>query len=180
MSLTGKVAIVTGGARGIGRGVVLSLAQQGAKVSKFHILMLTISNNHTGRLQLHLGFIRKGSRSTMYRCERAGFTSGRCTRGYHSPEHTPNDYRDSTAHFRRRAARHPSKQCRRWRQSSSRGRHGRNLRTLDERQCQVLAIHDASFRSPRQSRRPHRQPFLDLCARWLLHSIRLCRDQGRG
>ncbi|KAM0723615.1 hypothetical protein Q7P37_000603 [Cladosporium fusiforme] len=33
MSLTAKVAIVTGGARGIGRGIVVALAQQGAKVA---------------------------------------------------------------------------------------------------------------------------------------------------
>ncbi|KAF5652784.1 short chain oxidoreductase [Fusarium sp. NRRL 25303] len=33
MSLTGKLAIVTGGARGIGRGIVLTLARQGAKVA---------------------------------------------------------------------------------------------------------------------------------------------------
>ncbi|KAI7521747.1 hypothetical protein KC331_g19610, partial [Hortaea werneckii] len=32
MSLTGKIAIVTGGARGIGRGIVLALATQGARV----------------------------------------------------------------------------------------------------------------------------------------------------
>ncbi|EON61542.1 hypothetical protein W97_00757 [Coniosporium apollinis CBS 100218] len=33
MSLAGKIAIVTGGARGIGRGIVLALAKQGAKAS---------------------------------------------------------------------------------------------------------------------------------------------------
>lgn len=32
MSLENKVAIVTGGARGIGRGIVLALATAGAKV----------------------------------------------------------------------------------------------------------------------------------------------------
>ena len=34
MSLLGKVAIVTGGASGIGRGIVLALAKEGAKVMK--------------------------------------------------------------------------------------------------------------------------------------------------
>lgn len=33
MSLTGKVAIVTGAARGIGAGIALRLAQEGARVS---------------------------------------------------------------------------------------------------------------------------------------------------
>lgn len=33
MSLEGKIAIVTGGARGIGAGIVRSLSKQGAKVS---------------------------------------------------------------------------------------------------------------------------------------------------
>ncbi|EXA34296.1 hypothetical protein FOQG_14464 [Fusarium oxysporum f. sp. raphani 54005] len=37
MSLTGKVAIVTGGARGIGKGIVLTLAKQGAKVAFTYI-----------------------------------------------------------------------------------------------------------------------------------------------
>jgi hypothetical protein len=32
MSLNNKIAIVTGGARGIGRGIVLALAKSGAKV----------------------------------------------------------------------------------------------------------------------------------------------------
>jgi NAD(P)-dependent dehydrogenase (short-subunit alcohol dehydrogenase family) len=33
MALNGKIAIVTGGARGIGRGIVLALSKQGAKVN---------------------------------------------------------------------------------------------------------------------------------------------------
>lgn len=33
MSLSGKIAIVTGGARGIGAGIVRALAKQGASVS---------------------------------------------------------------------------------------------------------------------------------------------------
>ncbi|KAJ9642059.1 hypothetical protein H2199_005274 [Coniosporium tulheliwenetii] len=40
MSLAGKIAIVTGGARGIGRGIVLALAKQGAKASGYPTSLL--------------------------------------------------------------------------------------------------------------------------------------------
>ncbi|THY98959.1 NAD(P)-binding protein [Aureobasidium pullulans] len=47
MSLTGKIAIVTGGARGIGAAIVMSLASEGAKVNRQHLgymnLRLTVS-----------------------------------------------------------------------------------------------------------------------------------------
>ena len=42
MSLSGKIAIVTGGARGIGAGIVRTLAAQGASVSHHRDSILTI------------------------------------------------------------------------------------------------------------------------------------------
>ena len=46
LNLTGKVAIVTGASRGIGRAIALLLAQAGARVVVNHIDKLPLDDNH--------------------------------------------------------------------------------------------------------------------------------------
>lgn len=61
MSLDGKIAIVTGGARGIGAGIVRSLSKQGAKVSTQApslLYLLELVLNAIGRFQLCLSLVQ--------------------------------------------------------------------------------------------------------------------------
>ncbi len=63
MNLEGRVALVTGGSRGIGRGIALSLAKAGADVA------INYLSNHTAAQETQQAVETLGRRSRTYRCD---------------------------------------------------------------------------------------------------------------
>lgn len=73
MSLTGKVALVTGGSRGIGRAVALELARQGAKVA------IVYAGNEEKAAQTVAELKALGAEAGSWRCDVADFQQAKET-----------------------------------------------------------------------------------------------------